>query len=347
MLKKVLIPLLGILFLTSCGQSGPVRPSVAGSKFEILVVMDEQPWAAEGGRALVALLNQDMVGLPQFEPVMDIKHCTRNQFSDLLKPSRNVLVTEINPRFERPRIVLSKNNWAQPQSVVKVEAANDSAFAAVIKNDGQRILDYFLSTERDRQIDFNKGYVSQRMKTEIEKKFGIQIDIPTELSKVQKGKDFMWITNDHTRIRKDLVIYSYPYTDKKTFTREYLVAKRDSVMKANIPGEFEGSYMGTETVHLQPVYTALNLNNTYCGELKGLWKIFNGGSMGGPFYSHTRVDEINQRVITIEGFIFAPAVQKRNHIRQMEAIIYTAKLPQEINAINEVSVVADKKVKQE
>ena len=70
--------------------------------------------------------------------------------------------------------------------------------------------------------------------------------------------------------------------------------------------------------------------------------MFNGGSMGGPFYSHTRVDEINQRVITVEGFVFAPGTKKRNHIRQLEAAVYTVKLPQEINAIKEVSVVAEK-----
>ena len=69
----------------------------------------------------------------------------------------------------------------------------------------------------------------------------------------------------------------------------------------------------------------------------------NGASMGGPFYSHTRLDEINQRVITMEVFVFAPGKKKRNPIRQLEAVLFSAKLPQEINALNEVSVVAEKK----
>ena len=37
-------------------------------------------------------------------------------------------------------------------------------------------------------------------------------------------------------------MYSYPYTDKDTFTKDYFIHKRDSVMKANIPGEREGMY---------------------------------------------------------------------------------------------------------
>ena len=44
----------------------------------------------------------------------------------------------------------------------------------------------------------------------------------------------------------DLIVYTFPYTDPNTFTEEYLVAKRDSVLKANLPGSFPGSYMQTE-----------------------------------------------------------------------------------------------------
>jgi hypothetical protein len=103
-------------------------------------------------------------------------------------------------------------------------------------------------------------------------------------------------------------------------------------MKANVPGEFKGSYMGTEYKYHDPIFKEIWVNGGYCAELRGLWKVLNGGAMGGPFYSHTRLDEINQRVITIEGFVFAPGVKKRNPMRQLEAIIFSAKLPQEINA---------------
>jgi len=101
--------------------------------------------------------------------------------------------------------------------------------------------------------------------------------------------------------------------------------------------------MGTEYKFEPPTFNEIWLNDGYCAEIRGLWKMKNGGSMGGPFYSHTRLDEINQRVITIEGFVFAPGTKKRNAIRQLEAIVYSTKLPQEINALKEIAVVAKKK----
>ena len=74
-------------------------------------------------------------------------------------------------------------------------------------------------------------------------------------------------------------------------------------------------------------------NEAYCAEVRGLWKIYNGSLMGGPFVSLSRLDEIHQRIVTIEGFVFAPGKDKRNYIRQLEAAIYSAKMQQEINQI--------------
>lgn len=339
-MKYLVILTLLTISLTSCFNTGVTLPSVAGSRYEILVVMDHDNWRAPSGRALVALLDQDMEALPQPESVMTINQCRTADFGDMLKPSRNIIITEIAPRFEIPKVSYSNNVWAQPQSVVRIVASSDSAFAEVIRKEGNKILEFFLSTERERQIRLGKNYLNHKAMKEIEEIFGIQIDIPSELNKVVKDKDFYWITNDHAHTRKDIVIYAYPYRDKNTFTKEYLINRRDSVMKARIPGEFPTSYMGTEKVHYEPIFREININNTYCAEVKGLWRMFNGGSMGGPFYSHTRVDEINQKVITVEGFVFAPGTKKRNHIRHLEAVVYTTRLPQEINAIREVSVVA-------
>lgn len=339
MLFLVAIPIL----FSACGRGGPILPAATGTRYELLIVMDHEFWRAPVGRALFDVFDRNMEALPQPEPMMNINQCRNADFSDLLKPSRNILLTEISPRFDEAKVVYARNRWSNPQSVAQITAPNDSVFMAFIQEKGEEILNFFLTTERNRQIDFLKSITNNNAKRQIEEMFGIQIDIPRELTHITTGKDFFWITNSHANHRMDMVIYSYPYTDRNTFTPEYLIAKRDSFMKANIPGEFEGSFMGTEVRHHFPVFRAFNLNNTYCMEMRGLWRMFNGGSMGGPFYSHTRVDEINNRVITVEGFVFAPGKRKRNYIRLLEASVFTVKLPQEINVIEEVTVVSSNK----
>ena len=342
MKTKLIVLFFPLLLLFSCSNGGQTLPTVSGSKYEVLVVMNDAEWKAPAGRSLVALLDQDMYGLPQPEAVMRISRCKQIDFTDMLKPSRNILITDISDKYTRPKITYTTNRWAQPQTVVRVVAPNDSVFVSTIDKYGENILNYFLDTERDRQIEFNKEYVNVTAKAEIEKMFGIQIDITKGINKSIKKKDFYWITNNSASVRQDIVIYSYPYTDKNTFTKDYLLAKRDSVMKANLPGEFEGSYMGTEYKYEPPIFKEVWVNDGYCAEIRGLWKMKNGGAMGGPFFSHSRLDEISQRVITIEGFVFAPGAKKRNPMRQLEAVIYSAKLPQEINALKEISIVAKK-----
>ena len=63
--------------------------------------------------------------------------------------------------------------------------------------------------------------------------------------------------------------------------------------------------------------------------------------MGGPFVSHTRLDEVNQRVITAEIFVFAPEKKKRNTLRRLESSLYTLRLPQE-NMLPEIPVTVTK-----
>jgi hypothetical protein len=58
--------------------------------------------------------------------------------------------------------------------------------------------------------------------------------------------------------------------------------------------------------------------------MRGLWKL-EGDFMGGPFYSMTFLDERTGNLVTIDGFAYAPYFDKREYIREVEAIIKTLK----------------------
>jgi hypothetical protein len=83
-------------------------------------------------------------------------------------------------------------------------------------------------------------------------------------------------------------------------------------------------YMATDsvTVEVQPI----DVQGQYAFEVRGLWRM-KGDFMGGPFVSHSRVDTINNRVITAEIFVYSPDKMKRNLVRTLEASLYTLKLP--------------------
>lgn len=341
MKAKLLIFSTLILCLSSCTNSGRTLPAVTGTQFEVLIVVNDTVWNSKVGHELNYIFGQEMPGLPQAEPLMDVHQCSPIEFTDVLKSARNVVMVEVSDKYTTTKIKYGKDAWAYPQAIIKITAPDDTTLLASLANYGKNLSDYFVKAERERQIEFNKSYVNDQAKNEINKLFGIQIDIPKGISKsTSNKKDFYWITNDQAGTRLDIVIYSYPYTNKSMFTKDALLAMRDSVMKANIPGELKGSFMGTERKYAEPEFNEIWINDAYCAELRGLWKMKNGASMGGPFYSHSRLDEENQRIITVDAFVFAPGKNKRNAMRQLEAVVFTTKMPHEINALKEVSVVA-------
>ena len=135
-------------------------------------------------------------------------------------------------------------------------------------------------------------------------------------------------------MRKDIIVYSYPYTAQEQFSNESIIEMRNAVLGQLVTAQVEGSHMGTEFKHFPPeTHSVPALRDTiggfYAMETRGLWKIEDGEAMGGPFVSLTRLDQVNSRVVTAEAFLFAAGQKKRNAMRQLEAILYTLKMPNE------------------
>ena len=142
--------------------------------------------------------------------------------------------------------------------------------------------------------------------------------IPADMQSIKRGKGFVWLSDNAASGMQSICVYSYPGYDRSTPT---LVAKRDSVMRANIPGEEDGMYMRTS--RRAPVYgKETNSNGRRATELRGLWEMA-GDAMGGPFVCIATADSSRGRTIVAEGFVYAPEKTKRNLIRQIEAALHT------------------------
>ena len=346
--KKIFFFGISILFLSlifsSCRNRTPgqFRTSATGARFEVLVVIDNQLWQAPAGRKLFNLLDQDMIGLPQPEPMFRIMQVPPVAFSDFLRPTRNIIEVDVSPeRFTQTRINLLVDPISHPQRYVRITAPSDSALLSALITDGAQILNFLVIGERERSMRGLENRHHRDLSRAAQEWMGVHILLPPDMRNSTKRENFFWVSNEHQETRQDIVIYSYPYTDPNTFTFDFLVAKRDSVMRRNIQGPVPGSFMGTELYFDTPTMNVIWHNGEFAIEMFGLWRTMNGGAMGGPFYSLTRLDEVNQRVVTVEGFVFAPSVNKRNAIRALEAAVHTLQLPQDINRLDEVVVMAN------
>jgi hypothetical protein len=336
-MRKILLyfPILfAIILLQSCDEKY-LKPSITGIPYEILVVMDDKDWETEAGKSLFEMLSANTPGVAQSENMFNISRVKPYDFTRTMQYARNIIVVNISEIYSKTKIDAKKDVWAQPQIVVTINSPDVEQFVNALKEYHEIITDFIVQRELDRQIEYFKRHYNHKVTHKIKELFGIEMRVPSFISKYKfeenETETFFWASNMNPDTRFDIVIYSYPYTDPNTFTKEFLLAKRDSILKQHIPGPVPGSYMATELVHFEPTYKAINKNGSYCAEIRGWWRV-EGDLMGGPFISHTQIDEINQRVITAEGFVYAPGIPKRNHIRRLEAVISSMKLPQNLTS---------------
>lgn len=319
-----------LLLLAGACNSGSVMTRATGLAYEVVVIMNQNDWKGEAGKAVRSELASDVPGLPQSEPALKITYAQPKDFNGLLKYVRNILVVNIDPALYTKVTVSYENNpWAQGQVVVKLNAPSAESVVEYIHAHPRNLVDFFVKVEMNRAIGQLQKNYSTVVMDHLKKDFDVMLNAPENMTYFRDTTDFFWSSNNANTGRTDLVVYTFPYTDPETFTAEYLVAKRDSVMKANLPGAFPGSYMATET-RADIDYTPITVNGKYCGVLRGLWRM-EGDMMGGPFVSHVRLDEKNNRVVVAEGFVFAPETDKRNFIRRIEAALYTLRLPGEFD----------------
>ncbi len=317
-----------LVMMVAC-SSGPVGKRATGMAYEVVVVMDKTDWEAPVGEAIKKELTSDVPGLPQSEPALRVTSVTPNQFDGLLTYVRNILIVKVDPNlFTKVSLNTEYDRWADGQIVVTLNAPSADGIMEYINTNPEAIVSFFCNVERDRAIALLKKHYSTIVMEKLANNHELMLNAPEDMTYYRDTTDFFWTSNNAATGRTDIVVYTFPYTEANTFTAEYLVAKRDSIMKVNMPGAFPNSYMTTETRFGMIEYKAITVNGKYCGELRGLWRMV-GDMMGGPFVSHARLDEKNNRVVVAECFVYAPETDKRNFIRRGESALYTLLLPEE------------------
>lgn len=328
------LSLCSMLCFTACKDNTALLPNVSGASYEILIVMDNNDWKNVGGRAVYDMFDQSVPMLPQSEPMFKISRIEHANFTNMLKTSRNIFIAEVDEsKYTQTKLHYYNSRWARSQAVAVVTTPCTDSLESFIHLHQNSINNYFVNAELKRQLNYYHKSRNVEAEAEIKEMFGVEMVIPSFLKISKKGKDFFWISNGNLDARQDIVVYAVPYTNINQWELPQLMDARDSVMKINLPGSVKGSYMGIEREVLPPMIEIKNVDNTYCTYVRGLWKMVDGQIMGGPYVSQTRLDERSGRLITVEGFVFAPGRDKRNLLRQLEAVLMSSTMPSETEAV--------------
>ena len=324
-MRYFLLSVLSLTLLMSCGDKNASKekflPDASGAINNVSVVTENDLWDGRVGEAIRNVLAKPIYGLPQDEPTFTISQIPTSVFSGFVTKNRTVLKIETN---EKAGITISDNVYAKPQKVIVVSGKTKEEIIDVLKANETKILDTFRNEELSERL--RQMAKSPHNFETIKEKLGLTIEFASVYRKAKETDNFFWIRKDITTGTTNLMIYELPYDaiKRNDSVVNQIIKIRDSIGRAYIEGPVEGSYLITENAYT-PFHGETIIDNKPTLETKGLWDVKNA-FMGGPFINYAIEDKINKRWVVVEGFAFAPSVEKRNYMLELEAIIKSVKI---------------------
>ena len=114
----------------------PLVLSSNGNINTITVVMTNQLWAGTIGQAVRDMYAYPAEGLPQQEPLFDLKQIPPEVFSGFAQSSRSVLWVGIR---NQTNVRIDKNTYAQPQTVAVFTAPTPTALTEIIVSQSEKV----------------------------------------------------------------------------------------------------------------------------------------------------------------------------------------------------------------
>jgi len=293
-----------------------------GRMNHLLVVMDNSEWNGETGAKLKEIIMTPVLGMPQEENQFDVSQVPESSFGKMFKASRNVLIVGLDSVNEFQE---KKNVFAKPQQIVKITGTSDKKLIEMLELYKEQMILTFkdFDIENVQKTHQKKSYAKNSFKTL--SKLGVQMTIPKFFKKVDDTGEFLWLRQHLSGgIAKgdgssNILVYSVPIPKSKKALVETISKMRDTIGRKYIPGRKESMYMITEKLYTPRVFqTKLDDKKTYL--TYGKWEVLND-FMAGPFMNYAIEDVNNNRWIVIEGFVYAPSVEKRDYMFEIEAVL--------------------------
>ena len=154
----------------------------------------------------------------------------------------------------------------------------------------------------------------------IEGKYNIKPCISAELKLVQETNDFIWLRHENSQYHSNIMANIYPLSDS-AFSRSMAVKWRNQSTKKYLKTA-EGTWVEVSESGQFPV-RFFNANGGDEGSefMMNGWYTELNTDRRGPFIRRIIKDSVNQRIIAIDGFLFAPNQPRLHLMRELEIMV--------------------------
>ena len=204
---------------------------------------------------------------------------------------------------------MSHDENAAPQTIIRIHAASLQELRDSLQ---PRVLQAAIYEAEQEHLAAVVKQNPEKQKL-VKRLFGIDIKIPDQLDASKEAKNFLWLSNNANRGMQNLIFVRVESEERRVKNSTPLTPKEeiDSMLRKNMIGE-------TDSMYMQLSYP----KRLYANLTQGLWEM-KGDAMGGP-YRMSRLPLADGSLYII-AFVYAPEMKKRNLMKQLEAVMTTAK----------------------
>lgn len=315
-----------LLLLTACHSrqtEAIMKKSSSGKTCEVLLAADKNIYCGDTKELIDSILREPLPGLPQSQPRFDVVNIPVSSLhnTQMFQMHRNIILCDVNP--ENPnKVYISHDKWASPQTMVDIAASSDSALRRLLRCYEKVIKTEIYKDEHQRIINAFYNTRNVELMQRVNDKFGFKMTFSEDFRWAQTATDdpdFAWIHKETKDFSLGVLIHTMPYRDESQFAADKILNRLDTMMRRNVPGPAEGSYMGTER-RLDIEHNKVDYQGSkYCIETRGLWRTF-GDFMGGPFVTYTVLSPDGTQIVEVTGYVYCPRFDKRDYLMQVEGI---------------------------
>lgn len=314
-----------ILFF-SCNSSTQKRDTSyltesVGAINGLQVVISNELWNGAVGEKIREYMAAPTDGLPQQEPLFSINQIQPENFTDFARTYRTFLQITL---ADKDTVILKENSFAKPQIAAFVSGRDEIHVIEQLDKNYQKIIQTFKGYEiKERQRRTN---ISLLKVDSLKERFGVTMRIPSAYRVASACNDFYWIRKDlKSSGSTNILIYEVPLNvigQDSTLIGD-IIRMRDTIGSGYLPVEDEALFI-TEEAYSPYIFTT-EIDGRFAYETKGTWEV-KDAYMAGPFVNYAIRDEKNERYLIIEGFTYAPSMEKRDLQFELESIIRSANL---------------------
>ena len=338
-MKKTVLTLVvsfvAVVALVACdGKTLSGKPGSSGKTQELMIVAKEGDYNMSKA-AVDSIFSTPQEVLNQPEPRFETVRIAPSDFdgNTMFQAHRNILMLEVAAGNES-KVYLEYDKWSSPQVVVRITARDNRTLDSILLANEERLLKEFYNMEYRRMKKVFSQTPNVKVNNKIKEKYGFSIVFPEEFMLAKMDGGFTWVRKETKDFGIGVLINSVPYSDNRVFEEWAVLDNLDTIMKRNVPGPDEGSYMGTERRDFFRTRD-VELDRVRAVETRGLWRLYNG-FMSGPFVCYTFRTPDGANVVTMTAYVYSPSQRnkmsmKRDLLMQVDGICRSIEFPNQDN----------------